>query len=155
VVLGLIDNLGFGEFTIVAIVALIVFGKRLPQVAGQAGAQLARLRRSLDSAWRETGVAKEFHSVKREIENAVPRDLSIGEMARMASADIQKNLRDVESQQPTVPRSLPASAAAKTIDVKMVDAGKPVDGASPPAAPRVASVESTAPRAPDDSPPSG
>ncbi len=138
--LGLIDNLGFGEFTIVAIVALLVFGKRLPQVAGQAGAQLARLRRSLDSAWRETGVAKEIQSVKREFEDAVPRDLSIGEMARMASADIQRNLKEVESQQ-TVPRSLPASAAAKASA-----------DANPPGSPGVVKAESPAPRASDDPP---
>jgi Sec-independent protein translocase protein TatA len=110
----LIDNLGFGEFTIVAIAALLVFGKRLPQVAGQAGAQIAKLRRSLDTAWRESGVAKEIRSVQREFQEAAPRDLSIGEMARMASADIQKNLRDVEAESTTVPRSLPGASANRS-----------------------------------------
>ncbi len=133
----LIDNLGFGEFTIVAIAALLVFGKRLPQVAGQAGAQIARLRRSLDTAWRESGVAKEIRSVQREFQDAVPRDLSVGDMARMSSAEIQKSLRDVEAEATTVPRSLPGAAAMRASE----------DGA--PTTPSTAGGEPPA-RAPED-----
>lgn len=114
--LGLIDNLGFGEFMIVGIAALLIFGKRLPEVAAQAGSQLAKLRRSLDTMRRETGIDREIQNMRSEISNAVPRDvvsrdLSIGEMARMATREIQASLREVETLDSTPKAAIPPSTA--------------------------------------------
>ena len=89
----LIENLGGVELLIVLLVALLVFGKRLPEVAAQAGRQIAKVRHGLDSAWRDTGMEKELRDMKRGLESAIPRDLSIGDMARIASAEMDKRVR--------------------------------------------------------------
>jgi Sec-independent protein translocase protein TatA len=91
--LAFLDNLGGVELLIVMVAGLLVFGKRLPQVAGDAAKQLVKLRRSLDEAWRDTGMQQEIQNVKRDLENAIPRDLSIGDMARLASAEMDKRIR--------------------------------------------------------------
>jgi Sec-independent protein translocase protein TatA len=108
-VFAFIDNLGGTELLIVLVAALLVFGKRLPQVAGDAARQMAKLRRSLDEAWRETGMEKEIQQVRRDLESAIPRDLSIGDMARAASAEMDKRIRanEIEAKQLEAPKSEP------------------------------------------------
>ncbi len=91
--LALIGNLDTTELVIVMLAAILVFGKRLPQVAAQAGKQLVKLRRSLDDAWRDTGMEREIREVQKNLEEAIPRDLSIGDMARIASAEMDKRIR--------------------------------------------------------------
>jgi Sec-independent protein translocase protein TatA len=97
-VFAFIDNLGGTELLIVLVAALLVFGKRLPQVAGDAARQMAKLRRSLDEAWRDTGMEKEIQQVRRDLETAIPRDLSIADMARAASAEMDKRIRANEAE---------------------------------------------------------
>jgi Sec-independent protein translocase protein TatA len=91
--LAFLDNIGGTELLIVMVVGLLIFGKKLPQVASDAAKQLVKLRRSLDEAWRDTGMQQEIQNVKRDIETAIPRDLSIGDMARLASAEMDKRIR--------------------------------------------------------------
>ena len=95
--LALIDNLGGVELLIVCIAGLLVFGRRLPEVAGQAGKQLVRVRRSIDAAWRETGMEKELREVRRDLDAAIPRDLSVADMARLASAEMDKRVKANEA----------------------------------------------------------
>jgi len=106
--LALIDNIGGVELLIVCIAGLLVFGKRLPEVAGQAGKQLVKVRRSLDAAWRDTGMEKELRDVKRDLDTAIPRDLSITDMARIASAEMEKRVKANEASAPA-----PGSEASK------------------------------------------
>lgn len=94
--LALFDNIGFGELLLVVIVALLVFGRRLPEVAGQAGSQIAKLKRSLEDLRQESGIDQEVRRMQDEIRKArdvIPRNLSIGEMARMASTEIEKRVQ--------------------------------------------------------------
>jgi len=112
------DNLGGTELLIVMVAALLVFGKRLPQVAGDAARQMAKLRRSLDEAWRETGMEKEIQQVRRDLETAIPRDLSLADMARAASAEMDKRIRaneaeakQLEAPNPEAPKELPPPSA--------------------------------------------
>jgi Sec-independent protein translocase protein TatA len=91
--LALIDNLGGVELLIVFVAALLVFGKRLPEVAGQAGKHIVKLRRSFDSAWKDTGIDREIRQVQRDLDQAIPRDLSIGDMARLASEEMDKRVK--------------------------------------------------------------
>ncbi len=109
-----IDNLGGTELLIVLVAALLVFGKRLPQVAGDAARQMAKLRRSLDEAWRDTGMEKEIAQVRRDLDAAIPRDLSIGDMARAASAEMDKRIRATEEagKQIEAPKELPPPSAS-------------------------------------------
>lgn len=143
--LALIGNLDFSEIMIVLFVAILIFGKNLPKVAGQAGAQIAKLRRQLDQMWRETGMDREIRDVQRNIQdirNVVPRDMSVGEMARIASKEIEKRL--------AVNEQLPAEEGAKTIDVN-AQVVEPASAAPAPDAPSLAS----APTATNSHPPPG
>ena len=107
----LIDNLGGLELLLVFGAALLVFGKRLPEVAGQAGRQLVKVRRSLDAAWRDTGMEKELRDVKRDLESAIPRDLSIGDMARIASEEMDKRVKANEETARAEGTEAPAAAS--------------------------------------------
>jgi Sec-independent protein translocase protein TatA len=114
-VFAFIDNLGGTELLIVFVAALLVFGKRLPQVAGDAARQMAKIRRSLDEAWRDTGMEKEIAQVRRDLDAAIPRDLSIGDMARAASAEMDKRIRANEGAAKVdedAPKQLPPPAAS-------------------------------------------
>lgn len=93
--LALIGNLDTTELIVVVIAAVLVFGRRLPQVAAQAGAQIGKLRRHLDSAWRDSGVDKEVREVQRSIDSirdAIPRDLSASSLARTAATEFQRRV---------------------------------------------------------------
>ena len=105
--LALIDNLGGVELLIVCIAGLLVFGRRLPEVAGQAGKHLVRVRRSIDAAWRDTGMERELREVKRDLDAAIPRDLSIADMARLASAEMEKRVKANEATPPAATPELP------------------------------------------------
>jgi Sec-independent protein translocase protein TatA len=85
-------NLSPVEVAIIAIAAIVVFGRRLPQVAGQAAGAVQRLRRSLDDLRRETGIDREILEARRAVESAVPREvrsLDVRRLAREAEAEIK------------------------------------------------------------------
>lgn len=54
----------------IAVVAVIVFGKSLPQVAAKGYMQLRRLRRSMEELRRESGIDRELRSIEREMREA-------------------------------------------------------------------------------------
>ncbi len=85
-----LDNLGMSELMIVAVAALLLFGKRLPEVAQQAGATLAKFRKSLDTAIHDSGVEQEI----RKIKSAMPTDMSVRDVARVAARKFENRLRD-------------------------------------------------------------
>jgi Sec-independent protein translocase protein TatA len=64
------------ELFVIAIVAVLVFGARLPQAAGEAAATLQRFRRSLSDLRRETGIDQEIARARREFES-VRRPLAV------------------------------------------------------------------------------
>jgi len=102
----LFDNLGGGELFIAGVVALLVFGKRLPEVAAQAGQALTKFRRGLDSAWSDTGMDSEI----RKIRDAMPRDMSMTDVARLASKKMEQRLRDMEKGE------LPSARSSESVD---------------------------------------
>jgi Sec-independent protein translocase protein TatA len=89
-VIAILDNLGTTELLICAIVALLFFGKRLPEVASQAGATLAKFRRSLDNAVHDSGVEQEI----RKIKSALPTDLSVRDVTRAAVRKFEDRVRE-------------------------------------------------------------
>jgi TatA/E family protein of Tat protein translocase len=58
------------ELLVIVVVAIVVFGQRLPQVAGETAATLQRFKRSLTDLRRETGIDQEIYKAKREFEEA-------------------------------------------------------------------------------------
>ncbi len=88
-VLALFESLGGSELFIVGVAALLVFGKRLPEVAAQAGKQIAKLRHGLDKSWKDTGLEKEIADIKQVLPDVAP-----SELARTASRRFQQRLAD-------------------------------------------------------------
>jgi Sec-independent protein translocase protein TatA len=73
--LAFIFNFGPFEFMIVLLVAILVFGRNLPSVAVQAASMVQKMRRSLSDLRRETGIDEELRRARRELDEAIPRDL--------------------------------------------------------------------------------
>ena len=93
--LAFFGNLAPMEMLLLAVVAVLVFGKRLPEVAGRGYSQIRRWRQSLDQLRRETGIDNEFHNIKRNVRDA----------SRQASVDI-----DPVREEPAEPQPVPRSA---------------------------------------------
>lgn len=84
--LALFGNLDFMELVVVAAAALMIFGRRLPEVAVRAAAQVVRLRRTVTQMWREAGIDEEIRRVQRELDRKVqtPRIPSVDQLVRDA-----------------------------------------------------------------------
>jgi Sec-independent protein translocase protein TatA len=68
--LALLGNLSLGEMVVIAIAAVLIFGKRLPDVATQGARHLRRLRRTLDDLRRETGIDRDLGEMRRTFDDA-------------------------------------------------------------------------------------
>lgn len=112
--LALIGNLDTTELMVVVIAAVLIFGRKLPQVAAQAGAQIGKLRRQLDSAWRDSGVDREVREVQRSIESirdSIPRDISPASIARTAATEFQRRV-EINQSRLEETASAPSTTAA-------------------------------------------
>jgi Sec-independent protein translocase protein TatA len=69
-VLAFIQNLNFTELAIIAIVAVLVFGRRLPEVAGQAARGIAKAKRTLQELRRQSGLDEELTSFRQSVAEA-------------------------------------------------------------------------------------
>jgi len=69
-VLAFFGNLAPMEMLLLAVVAVLVFGKRLPEVAGRGFTQLRRWRQSLDQLRRDSGIDRELHNIERSVRDA-------------------------------------------------------------------------------------
>ncbi len=66
--LALIGNINLLELGVVLVVALMIFGRNLPEVAMRGAAHLMRLRKTVAKMWREAGLEDELRRVRRDIE---------------------------------------------------------------------------------------
>ena len=68
--LGFIYNLSIGEFMVVGVLAVLIFGGRLPEVAARVFHYVRRFRRSLEDLRRETGIDNEIRKIEFELREA-------------------------------------------------------------------------------------
>jgi sec-independent protein translocase protein TatA len=73
---GILDLFGGTEFLIIAVVAVLLFGERLPEVARKAGRHMTDFKRMLQ------GVREDFESATRGVTDTVERSVE-----RRPSAD--------------------------------------------------------------------
>lgn len=66
--LAILGNVNLLEFIVILAVALMIFGKRLPEIAMRTVAQLTRARRALSELWRQAGLEEELRRVQRELD---------------------------------------------------------------------------------------
>ncbi len=65
--LAFIQNLSIGETVVIAVIAVLVFGKNLPEVAGRVYAQVRKVRRTVDDLRRETGIDRDINKFRRDM----------------------------------------------------------------------------------------
>jgi Sec-independent protein translocase protein TatA len=130
-----LENLSLVEIGIVIVVAVMVFGGKLPEAAGQAAAQLQKLRRSLTDLKRETGIDRELADMRRSVEQAIPRvprivdvpgtiERRFDAVAREAEADAAKTAALPE---PTTTSTPPTDAQTQTPATTASEAATPAD----------------------------
>jgi Sec-independent protein translocase protein TatA len=134
-------NLGPTEIIVIVVAAILIFGPRLPQVAAEFAGWIMKLKRSLNDLRRESGIDREISEVRRQVENAVPREVrsfnverSVNEAVRTVKQDVAKPVAD----------ELESVREALTQDVRREPLGHPepspsvsppeADPAAPPAA---------------------
>ncbi len=88
-------GLGPTEIVVIVVVAILIFGPRLPQVAAEAAGWIMKLKRSMSDLRRDSGIDREFSEVRRQVENAVPRDLRNFDPARSLQTGMETLKRDV------------------------------------------------------------
>ena len=114
-------GLSFAELVVIFVVAILVFGQRLPQVAGETAATLQRVRRSLSDLRRETGIDQEIQKAKREFEEAQrAAQASVQREAAMARAELDRIASEASaakatSAAPTVEAAAPAAEQAASV----------------------------------------
>lgn len=92
--LAFLSNLGGTEIVVIAVIALLLFGKRLPEVARNFGKGMAEFKRGMNEATSE---------VKREMDQAA----DAAEAAkREVEADVQKMDAEVTKADPGTPKAV-------------------------------------------------
>lgn len=146
-------NLGPSEFVIIAVVAVLIFGRRLPEVAGQAAGMVQRMRRSLDDLRRETGIDREIQKARRSIHEAVPRE--VRDLGRTSPREALGKALEASEVRPEeeIPGGLerPPRREPKPAQVDPPTAGS----AGPPTAQQEPPVEPKAPPGAGAAPPEG
>lgn len=69
--LAFLGNLGLYEAMVLAIIAVVVFGGRLPEVARDVMRAVFRARRAFDDMKREMDLGRDLRSIKRDIEQEI------------------------------------------------------------------------------------
>lgn len=96
--------------------AVLLFGKRLPEVAMRGAAQFVKLRRSVARMWRETGLDSELRRVQRELDQA-KRD----EWAATHEHEWQAQLQATEDEERSHKESWPREDHPEDFDSREVD----------------------------------
>lgn len=125
--LGFFWNLGPIEIGVALILSVLIFGRRLPQVAGQGMRHAARARRYLEDLRRESGIDRELHDVRRTFSDAARE-------VRVEKSQSRPYPRRPEVEDRREPEPEPDDAAEGSAG----DAGTPpaTGGASPEPEPR-------------------
>ena len=96
------------EIVVIGVVAILAFGQRLPQVAGEAAATLQKFKRSLSDLRRETGIDQEIYRAKREFEDSVRKPLRKLDLPNTIQREAESARSDVETT------STPPAESAET-----------------------------------------
>ena len=124
--LALFGNIGMMEMVLILVVAVLIFGKDLPQAASKAYMQARKLRSAVDDLRRESGIDQELRNIERTV--------------REAEWEARRNLSTASGGEPRrltplppisqVPRP-PAGSADENAGIEPPSASpSPTDGAS-------------------------
>ena len=95
--LAVLSNLGLPELLVIAVIAVLIFGKNLPQAASKAYMQARKLRNAVDDLRRDSGIEREIRNIERNM--------------REAEWEVRKLESQTRSELKAVPRARPAEAS--------------------------------------------
>ena len=64
-------NINPTEMMLIAVVAILIYGRRLPEVAGRAAGYVQRARRALNDIKRESGLDEELRTARRAMDDVL------------------------------------------------------------------------------------
>jgi Sec-independent protein translocase protein TatA len=96
-VLAFFSNLGFPELLLIVVVAVLIFGKNLPQAASKAYVQARKLRNAVDDLRRETGIDRELRDIERNVREAEWEARKMKTLAPPAATEARPPMRPVLS----------------------------------------------------------
>lgn len=105
----LIDSMGAQEMLIVGILAILLFGERLPEVARKIGKQLTEFRRSV------RGIQEEFTGALTGLDHSVSSSYS-GSSSRSSADEFAD-----ESREATAPKFIPPPKPPHPSDLQSSD----------------------------------
>lgn len=68
--LAFLTNLGLPELVVIVVIAVLIFGKNLPQAASKAYLQVRKLRNAVDDLRRDSGIEREIRNIERSMREA-------------------------------------------------------------------------------------
>jgi len=68
--LAFLSNLGLTEIMVILVLAVLIFGKDLPQAASKAYMHMRKLRGAVDDLRRESGIDRELRNIERTVREA-------------------------------------------------------------------------------------
>ena len=121
----------------------------LPEVASQAGTALARFKRDLSKTWDDTGMEREI----RKLKEALPKDMSVSDVARIAAERMEKRIREnvAEAEKPESSEPQPVESPTRSEPDSTTAAPAAPATEPPPGAPGPASADAPASEAPSTS----
>jgi Sec-independent protein translocase protein TatA len=140
-VLAFLTNIGLPELIVIAVLAVLIFGKNLPQAASKAYLQARKLRNAVDDLRRESGIEREIRNIERGMREAEWEVKKLGNVARE-----EPKARPSATPPPATPPVAESPVAESPV------AESPV--AEPPVA-SAAKTEAAEPPAPVPEPPPG
>lgn len=112
--LAFINNLSVGEMLVILIVAILVFGRRLPEVAARGAIQVRKLRKGVDDFRRESGFDEEVRKARQMIEDPVRQAL--------------KELDEKDIKRPFVGQHPDAFEEPREVEAEVAPGDEAVDG---------------------------
>ncbi|MBM3977063.1 MAG: hypothetical protein FJ299_08745 [Planctomycetes bacterium] len=121
--LALFDNLSFGEVLVGGVLAVMMFGKNLPQAAAKAAVQLQRLRRQMGDLRKDMGIDEQIREAEREMRAAMAQaERQALAAERAASAQAAELRREIAA--PVTPEIAAPPPPANTAVVPPADASR-------------------------------
>lgn len=122
------------ELMVIAFVAVIVFGQRLPQVAGEAAATVQKIRRALNDLRRDSGIDQELRNARHEIEQNVVKPFREADVGGTIHREVRSVRTEVEAAQQTA--GAPDASPSAPPDNPVHPADQPDEATQPDSAPR-------------------
>lgn len=95
--LAFLTNIGLPELLVIVVIAVLIFGKDLPQAASKAYLQVRKLRNAVDDLRRDTGIEREIRNIERGM--------------REAEWEVKKLESLARAEPPAAPRTEPPAAS--------------------------------------------